>query len=95
MDVKQTQAFTKWLNGVRDNKAKAAIVLRIRRATLGNLGTVRSVGKGVSEMKIDVGQGYRVYYTMRQQTVVILLCGGTKSTQPHDISAAQLMAAQF
>jgi putative addiction module killer protein len=95
MDIKQTEAFTKWLDGVRDNQAKAAIALRIRRVTLGNLGAVRSVGKGVSEIKVDVGQGYRVYFTIRGQVVVILLCGGTKSSQSRDIEKAHNLAILY
>jgi putative addiction module killer protein len=95
MDIKQTEVFSKWLQKLRDVRAKAAILVRIRRASFGNLGSIRSVGGGVSEMKIDVGQGYRAYFTIRQQTVLILLCGGSKSSQEADIKKAQEMAGKF
>lgn len=95
MEIRQTEIFTTWVSKIRDPQAKAAVIVRLRRASLGNLGTVKTVGKGVSEMKIDVGQGYRAYYTIRQQTVVFLLCGGTKSTQKEDIQKAQDLAARI
>ena len=77
---------------LRDVRAKARILARLDSARLGNLGDARSVGVGVSEMRIDVGAGYRVYFTRRQRIVVILLCGGDKSTQTRDIARAKLIA---
>ena len=90
--VRQTDAFARWLVALRDVRAKARILARLDSTRLGNLGDTRSVGGGVSEMRIDVGAGYRIYFTRRQRIVVILLCGGDKSTQTKDIARAQLLA---
>jgi len=90
--IRQTDAFARWLVALRDVRAKARILARLDSTRLGNLGDARSVGGGVSEMRIDVGAGYRVYFTRRQRIVVILLCGGDKSTQTKDIARAQLLA---
>ena len=90
--LRQTEHFAKWLVNLRDVRAKARILARLDSARLGNLGDAHSVGGGVSEMRIDVGAGYRVYYIRRQKIVVILLCGGDKSTQTKDIARAKLMA---
>lgn len=93
--ILQTPEFRQWLAKVRDPVAVAAIAMRLDRAADGNLGTVRSVGKQVSEMKVDVGQGYRVYFTRRGRIVVVLLCGGTKASQDSDIKRAQKLADQI
>jgi putative addiction module killer protein len=77
---------------VRDRKAAMAIVGRLSRARLGNLGRWRAVGDGISEMKIGVGKGYRVYFTQRGDVPVIILCGGDKSTQAADIKHAKVIA---
>jgi putative addiction module killer protein len=90
--IQQTDVFAKWLSGLRDVRAKARIVARLDSARLGNLGDAVSVGDGVSEIRVDVGAGYRVYFTRRQRVVVILLCGGEKSTQTKDIARAKLIA---
>ena len=90
--IQQTDLFAKWLSGLRDVRAKARILARLDSARLGNLGDVVSVGSGVSEIRVDVGAGYRVYFTRRQRIVVILLCGGDKSTQAKDIARAKLIA---
>jgi putative addiction module killer protein len=90
-----TPEFDAWLGAVRDSKAAAAITGRIRRAGLGNLGYWRAVGDGVSEMKIDVGKGYRVYFTQRGNVLVIILCGGDKSTQSADIKRAKVIAKEL
>jgi putative addiction module killer protein len=92
--IVQTAAFTTWLNDLNDVPATARIVARIRRFELGNPGDVKSVGGGVSEMRIDYGPGYRLYFTRRGKTVVILLCGGDKRSQSKDIKAAQRMATE-
>ena len=94
MEILYTEAFATWLNTVRDLRAKAAILSRIERVEDGNFGDHRSVGGGVSELRINVGQGYRVYYTNRRETVVILLFGGDKSQQRQDIRRAQQMAKE-
>lgn len=91
-EIRTTLDFDQWLKRLRDAKAAVAITRRIIRASEGNFGTIRSVGEGVFEMKIDLGPGYRVYYIMIGKTVVVLLCGGDKSTQQKDIGKAQKLA---
>jgi putative addiction module killer protein len=86
--IHQTESFAKWHETLRDLRARIAISRRIDRAEYGNLGDVKSVGGNVSEMRIDVGPGYRVYYTIRHGIVLILLAGGDKSTQDADIKRA-------
>ena len=93
--IQETDHFAKWLVDLRDVRAKARILTRLDAARLGNLGDVKSIGGRVSEMRIDVGPGYRVYFTRRQRVVIILLCGGDKSTQAKDIAYAKLMAQQI
>jgi putative addiction module killer protein len=90
--IQQTDVFGKWLSGLRDVRAKARILARLDSARLGNLGDVVPVGGGVSEIRVDVGAGYRVYFARHQRVVVILLCGGDKSTQTKDIARAKLIA---
>jgi putative addiction module killer protein len=90
--VRQTQAFSVWLQHLKDANAVARVVARIRRLEQGNPGDSKSVGKGVLEMRIDYGPGYRIYYTQRGAQIVILLCGGDKRTQQQDIKQAQMLA---
>lgn len=92
--VVQTDVFIGWLANLNDDRAVARIVARIRRLELGNAGDVRSVGEGVSEMRIDYGPGYRIYFTRRGKTITILLCGGDKKTQRKDIATAQRLAME-
>lgn len=92
IEVRQTDVFAKWFKGLRDIRAKAQIIRRIDRATAGNLGEVRSIEDGVSEMKIDYGPGYRLYFTRRGLEGVILLCGGDKGSQDRDIREAKKLA---
>ena len=80
--------FDRWLKRLRDARAKAKVLVRIQRLALGNPGDVKPVGEGVSEMRIDHGPGYRVYYTQRGTEVVVLLVGGDKSSQESDIARA-------
>jgi putative addiction module killer protein len=87
-EVRKTETFATWLDGLRDMRARARIQARIERLALGNAGDVRPVGEAVSEMRIDYGPGYRVYYTKRGRDVVILLAGGDKRTQAADIKTA-------
>lgn len=93
--IQTTAVFDTWYDALRDRMAKASIQARIRWAELGNLGDCKPVGQGVSEMRIHVGAGYRVYFTQRGMELVILLAGGDKSTQPHDIKTAQQLAQQL
>lgn len=81
--------FTDWLSNLRDRNAHARISARLNRVRLGNFGTVKALGDGVLELKIDYGPGYRVYYAMSGKTVVLLLIGGDKTTQKHDITTAK------
>ncbi len=90
--IRETDVFATWLSKLRDARAIARILARLESARLGNLGDVRSVGGGVSEMRVDVGVGYRVYFTRRQRVVIVLLCGGDKSSQAKDVVRARQMA---
>ncbi|HEY2291744.1 MAG TPA: type II toxin-antitoxin system RelE/ParE family toxin [Thermoanaerobaculia bacterium] len=92
LTLRQTEAFTEWLRQLRDERARARINVRLRRLSEGNAGQVRSVGGGVSELKIDYGPGYRVYFTRRGLEIVVLLCGGDKGSQSRDIEAAKKLA---
>jgi putative addiction module killer protein len=94
LEVRQTDVFTAWFAGLRDRKARARITARIRRLSLGNPGDVKSVGGGISEMRIDYGPGYRVYFVGRGDVVVILLCGGDKRRQDRDIARALELAKE-
>jgi putative addiction module killer protein len=92
IEVRQTKEFSTWLHRLKDDNAAARIVARIRRMEQGNPGDSRSVGKGVLEMRIDYGPGYRVYYLRRGSQIVILLCGGDKGSQAPDIKRAHTLA---
>ena len=93
--ILRTSAFDRWLTGLRDVRAKARILARLEAVRLGNLGDTRSVGDGVSEMRVDVGAGYRLYFTRRRGIVIVLLCGGDKSTQSRDITRAKQMTREI
>ncbi len=92
IEIRETDFYHEWFETLKDKRAKARIDIRIRRVSLGNYGDVRPVGKGVSELRIDYGPDYRVYFIRRGNIVVILLCGGDKSTQATDIRRAQELA---
>ena len=94
-DIVKSDTFDAWLRGLRDRQAKARIEVRIRRLSLENPGQQRVLKGGICELKIDYGPGYRVYYTCRNQTLVLLLCGGSKSTQDQDIELARKLARQW
>ena len=91
-EIRKTDLFVKWLDGLDDLLGRARIMARIERVATGNFGNVKPVGEGVFEMRIDCGPGYRVYYIQQRHTVVILLAGGDKSTQAQDIKTAKRMA---
>lgn len=95
IEVRQTTTFEKWLAALRDRSARARIITRIRRLELGNPGDVKPVGEGVSEMRVPYGPGYRIYFAQQGLEVVILLCGGDKSSQGADISRAKQMAREL
>ncbi len=94
IEVRQTAVFAEWFAGLRDARAQARIVARIRRLELGNPGDVKAVGEGVMEMRIDYGPGYRVYFVSRGAEIVILLCGGDKNSQDRDIRAAKALTKE-
>jgi putative addiction module killer protein len=93
--VKETELFSKWLLKLKDIKGKVAILRRVSRMKDGNFGDHKSVGDGVSELRITVGAGYRVYYTQREETIIILLIGGDKSTQSKDIAKAKKIVKEY
>lgn len=95
LEIRQAEPFTEWIEGLRDAKGRAVIARRIERLTLGNYGDHKSVGGGVFELRVDFGPGYRVYFIRRGKQVVILLCGGDKSSQARDITAAKAMAVHY
>ena len=92
MEVRSTEAYASWLDGLRDVRARARVLVRVERLAMGNPGDVRPVGEGVSEMRIDYGPGYRVYFKRQDRTVIVLLAGGDKRTQSDDIDAALRLA---
>ena len=95
LDVLQSDTFQKWLSKLKDVAARAKIEMRIRRLSLGNAGDCKSVGKGIMELRIDYGPGYRVYYLQRGPLLVVLLCGGDKRTQNTDIKRAAAIAKDW
>ena len=95
IEVRQTTRFATWLAGLRDDRARARILKRLDRAAQGNLGDVAPVGGGVSEMRIFYGPGYRVYFIQRGSELIVLLCGGDKSTQSADIEEAKALAKEL
>ncbi|MBA1142092.1 type II toxin-antitoxin system RelE/ParE family toxin [Mesorhizobium sp. CCANP35] len=95
MLVFETDTFKRWLEDLRDVQAKARIVRRIDRLAFGNPGDVKPVGEGISEMRIDHGPGYRIYFLQAGMVRVLLLCGGDKGTQSRDIAAAKRLAKEW
>lgn len=93
--VRQTSTFARWFEQITDARARARVAVRIRRLTLGNPGDVASVGSSVSEMRIDYGPGYRVYFTMTGPDSAVRLCGGDKRTQARDIARAMTLASHL
>jgi putative addiction module killer protein len=88
IEIRETEVYALWFTSLRDRRAKARIDTRIRRLSLGNPGDVKPVGTGVSELRIDYGPGYRIYFIQRESTVIVLLAGGDKRTQQQDIAQA-------
>jgi putative addiction module killer protein len=95
IEIRQTEVYSRWFRRLRDRQARARINVRIRRLSLGNPADVKPVGEGVSELRIDYGPGYRVYFVQRGQTLVVLLAGGDKQTQGRDIRTALELAREF
>jgi putative addiction module killer protein len=94
-ELRKTEAFALWLDDLRDLRARARVQVRIERLAAGNPGDVRALGKGVSELRIDHGPGYRVYFTRRRPALIVLLVGGVKGTQAADIEVAQRLADEL
>lgn len=92
IEIRQTETFSKWLSGLRDRQARARIQTRIDRLQLGLAGDVKPVGEGVSELRIDYGPGYRIYFVQRGRALIVLLAGGDKRTQNADIKTALKLA---
>ncbi|WP_081006091.1 MULTISPECIES: type II toxin-antitoxin system RelE/ParE family toxin [Pseudomonas] len=92
MEIIRSAAFSEWLSMLPDSRARVRIQVRIDRMADGNFGDVKSVGKGLNEVRVDYGPGYRVYFTYQGHHLVILLCGGDKSSQRRDIKQASLIA---
>ncbi len=92
VEIRKTEVFAKWIDSLKDVRARARILVKIERLGSGNPGDVKPVGEGVSELRIDYGPGYRVYYIQRGRSVVILLAGGDKHTQDKDIKTALRLA---
>ena len=93
--IQRTAEFDRWLGALRDGKAKARVLARIASAQHGNFGDCKAIREGVSEMRIDVGPGYRLYFVRRAETVYLLLAGGDKSTQLRDIRRAMKMVREL
>lgn len=95
IEIRQTELFADWLRSLKDKQGQKRIAQRLVRLEAGLFGDAKSVGDGVSELRIDVGPGYRVYFTRRGNTLVILICGGDKSSQSRDIAKAKQMAKEL
>lgn len=95
VEVLRSSAFDRWLRGLKDRRSAARVKVRIDRLVEGNPGDVKPVGGGISELRINYGPGYRVYFMQRGEVVIVLLCGGDKSSQPRDIAEAQRIAAEW
>ena len=92
IEVRKTEVYAKWIDGLQDVRARARVLVRVERLAAGNPGDVRPVGEGVSELRIDYGPGYRVYFKNQGLTMVVLLAGGDKRTQSRDIETALRLA---
>jgi putative addiction module killer protein len=94
IEIRETETFSDWLLALRDSQARARIAARVRRLAFGNPGDVKPVGEGISELRIHYGPGYRVYYVQRGAVLILLLCGGDKTTQSRDIETAKRLAKE-
>ena len=94
-EIKQTETYQKWRTRLKDERARALIASRLDRLAFGHAGDVAPVGHGISELRIHYGPGYRIYFQKRGDTMIVLLCGGNKSTQAKDIKAAKRLADEW
>ena len=95
IELKQTETFRKWRTRLKDQGIRARIASRLDRLAFGNAGDVKPVGQGISELRIDYGPGYRIYFQQRNSMIVVLLCGGNKATQEADIKTAKRLSAEW
>lgn len=95
IELKQTDVFRKWRAKLKDERARALIASRLDRLAFGNAGDVKPVGQGVSELRVDYGPGYRIYFQRQGKTVIVLLCGGDKRTQVRNIKTAKRLATEW
>lgn len=95
IELKQTEVFRKWRTKLKDERVRGLIASRLDRLAFGNAGDVKPIGHGLSELRIDYGPGYRVYFQRRGNTIIVLLCGGDKRTQDRDIQTAKRLAAEW
>lgn len=95
IEILRSDTFDRWLSGLRDRRAVTRIAARLDRLATGNPGDVQPVGEGISEIRINYGPGYRVYFIQRRRVLVVLLCGGDKSTQDRDIRQAKALAGEW
>jgi putative addiction module killer protein len=95
LEVRQTDSYAEWFENLRDRAAKTRIDIRIRRLSIGNPGDSKPVGEGVSELRVDHGPGYRIYFIQKGSVYVVLLAGGDKSSQDKDIRNAKLLAREL
>lgn len=95
VEIRKTDTFAKWIDGLKDIRARARVQVRIERLALGNAGDVKPIGEGVSELRINYGPGYRVYFKKMGHSIVILLAGGAKKTQNRDIKTALSLARRL
>ena len=91
----QSETFKTWMQNLRDDRARARIALRLQRLAAGNAGDAKPIGEGISEMRVDYGPGYRVYFMRRGAVIVVVLCGGDKRAQDRDIKTAKRIAAEW
>lgn len=95
IEIKQTETFRKWRMQLKDERVRGLIASRLDRLSFGHVGDVGVVGRGISELRIHYGPGYRIYFHKRGDAILVLLCGGDKSTQTRDIKAAKRLAAEW
>ncbi len=95
VEIIESATFKRWIRGLRDRRAVARINARLRSVSMGNFGDARGIGGGLSEMRVNYGPGYRLYFLRRGATVVVLLCGGDKSSQQNDIERARILALDW
>jgi putative addiction module killer protein len=95
IEIRETETFSSWLKALRDDRARARIAARIRRLAVGNKGDVKPVGEGISELRINEGEGYRVYFVQRGAVLIVLPCGGDKATQNKDVATAKRLAKEI